>query len=230
VGLFGQSKVHLPGYELELSIFFCGSWSRERLKLVDNLEFITPKSSHDTHSTLTMTVVPVNVASLKKVKNSVIGNPSAKKQLAQDVLLIQSYVRHIVSFHLCLCRSSLVACLNPPHACSAFLEPHNNTSRPEDDAIRIEAAHVIASLAGSEEALSALLDHEAPHAFLVAISYFEPGSSTTLRSAIVRGLKSLAIAMANIAGPSQWGLKSNKSKIRNRTKDGLNYLFQVCET
>ncbi|KAL9708624.1 hypothetical protein Ac2012v2_008173 [Leucoagaricus gongylophorus] len=158
-----------------------------------------------------MTVVPVNVASLKKVKNSVIGNPSAKKQLAQDVLLIQS----------------LIACLNPPHACSAFLEPHNNTSRPEDDAIRIEAAHVIASLAGSEEALSALLDHEAPHAFLVAISYFEPGSSTTLRSAIVRGLKSLAIAMANIAGPSQWGLKSNKSKIRNRTKDGLNYLFQT---
>ena len=74
---------------------------RERLlKLVDNLDsFITPKSSHDTHSTLTMTVVPVNVASLKKVKNSVIGNPSAKKQLAQDVLLIQSYVRHIVSFH-----------------------------------------------------------------------------------------------------------------------------------
>ena len=46
-----------------------------------------------------MTVVPVNVASLKKVKNSVIGNPSAKKQLAQDILLIQSYVRHIVSFH-----------------------------------------------------------------------------------------------------------------------------------
>lgn len=46
-----------------------------------------------------MTVVPVNVVSLKKVKNSVIGNPSAKKQLAQDVLLIQSYVRHIVSFH-----------------------------------------------------------------------------------------------------------------------------------
>ena len=121
----------------------------------------------------------------------------------------------------------MIACLNPPHACSAFLGPHDNTSRQEDDAIRIEAAHIIASLASSEEALSTLLDHEAPHAFLVAISYFEPGSSTSLRSAIVRGLKSLTIAMADIAGPSQWGLKPNKSKIRNRTKDGLNYLFQV---
>lgn len=128
---------------------------------------------------------------------------------------------------LCLHRSSLIACLNPPHACSAFLGPHDNASRQEDDTIRIEAAHVIASLAGSEEALSTLLDHEAPHAFLVAISYFEPGSSTSLRSAIVRGLKSLTIAMADIAGPSQWGLKPNKSKIRSRTKDGLNYLFQV---
>jgi len=46
-----------------------------------------------------MTVVPVNVASLKKVKNSVIGNPSAKKRIAQDVLLIQSYARHVASLH-----------------------------------------------------------------------------------------------------------------------------------
>jgi hypothetical protein len=37
-----------------------------------------------------MTVVPVSVANLKKLKNTVIGNPSAKKQLAQDVLLLQT--------------------------------------------------------------------------------------------------------------------------------------------
>ncbi|KAF5346730.1 hypothetical protein D9756_010404 [Leucocoprinus leucothites] len=158
-----------------------------------------------------MTVVPANVASLKKVKNTVIGNPSAKKQLAQDALLIQT----------------LIACLNPPHPHSLYHEPHDTSPLAQDDAIRIEAAHVIASLAGSEEALSTLLDHEAPHAFLVAISYLQPADSISLRSAIVRGLKSLAIAMADIAGPSQWGLRTKKSKICNRAKDGLNYLFQT---
>lgn len=35
------------------------------------------------------------------------------------------------------------------------------------------------------------------------------------------------MAMADIAGPSQWGLKATKSKIQSRAKDGLNYLFQV---
>ncbi|KAJ3568008.1 hypothetical protein NP233_g5999 [Leucocoprinus birnbaumii] len=154
-----------------------------------------------------MTVVPVNVASLKKVKNSVIGNPSAKKQLAQDALLIQT----------------LIACLNP----HPYHEPHESSPRAEDDALRIEAAHVIASLASSEDALATLLDHEAPHAFLVAVSYLQPTDSISLRSAIVRGLRSLTMAMADIAGPSQWGLKSNKSKIRNRAKDGLSYLFQT---
>jgi len=53
----------------------------------------------DTRPLATMTVVPVNVASLKKVKNTVIGNPSAKKKIAQDVLLIQSYVWHVASLH-----------------------------------------------------------------------------------------------------------------------------------
>jgi len=57
------------------------------------------KSSHDRYSITTMTVVPVNVASLKKVKNTVIGNPSAKKKIAQDVLLIQSYACHVASLH-----------------------------------------------------------------------------------------------------------------------------------
>ncbi|KXN82010.1 O-methylsterigmatocystin oxidoreductase [Leucoagaricus sp. SymC.cos] len=153
----------------------------------------------------------VNVASLKKVKNSVIGNPSAKKQLAQDGLLIQT----------------LIACLNPPHIHPTYPEPHESTSWAQEDSIRIEAAHVIASLASSEEALSTLLDHEAPHAFLVAISYLQPSDPISLRSAIIRGLRSLIIAMADLSGPSQWGLMTHKSKVRNQTKDGLNYLFQI---
>jgi hypothetical protein len=176
-----------------------------------------------------MTVVPVNVASLKKVKNSVIGNPSAKKQLAQDSLLIQTYVKHrFRQFNvLYLLGPSLIACLNPPRTHPTYHESLGTSPRTQDDSIQIEAAQVIASLASSEEALSTLLDHEASHAFLVAISYLQPTDSISLRSAILRGLRSLSAAMADFAGPSQWGLKTKKSKIRNRAKDGLNYLFQV---
>ncbi len=121
----------------------------------------------------------------------------------------------------------MIACLNPLPSHSTYHDPHATHFRPQDDPIRIEAAHVIASLASSEEALSTLLDHEAPHAFLVAISYLQPTDSVALRSAIVRGLKSLTTALADVAGPSQWGLKATQSKIRGRVKDCLNYLFQV---
>ncbi|XP_006457243.1 hypothetical protein AGABI2DRAFT_188882 [Agaricus bisporus var. bisporus H97] len=155
-----------------------------------------------------MTVVPVSVTSLKKIKNSVIGNPSAKKQLAQDFILIQT----------------LIGCLSPPHA---YHEAHSPQLRSNDDSIRIEAAHVVASLASSEDALSVLLDQDAPHAFLVAVSYLQPTDSVALRSAIIRGLRSLIMAMADIAGPSQWGLKSAKSRIQNKAKDGMSYLFQA---
>lgn len=119
----------------------------------------------------------------------------------------------------------MIGCLNPPHA---YHDVHRPQLRSSDDSIRIEAAHVVASLAGSEDALSVLLDHEAPRAFLVAISYLQPTDSVALRSAIIRGLRSLIMALADIAGPSQWGLNSVKSRIQNRAKDGLGYLFQVC--
>jgi hypothetical protein len=129
-----------------------------------------------------------------------------------------SITRGAYSFH------SLIGCLNPPHT---YHEAHRPQLRGNDDLIRIEAAHVIASLAGSEDALSVLLDLEAPRAFLLAISYLQPSDPVALRSTIIRGLRSLVIAMADIAGPSQWGLKSAKSRNQNRAKDGLSYLFQV---
>ncbi|KAJ3560779.1 hypothetical protein NP233_g10612 [Leucocoprinus birnbaumii] len=220
VGTFGFGRRACPGAHIALATLNIASASilsifnilpaldDDGRKIEVNPEFVAASLvSSQTLLLTTMTVVPVNVASLKKVKNSVIGNPSAKKQLAQDALLIQT----------------LIACLNP----HPYHEPHESSPRAEDDALRIEAAHVIASLASSEDALATLLDHEAPHAFLVAVSYLQPTDSISLRSAIVRGLRSLTMAMADIAGPSQWGLKSNKSKIRNRAKDGLSYLFQT---
>lgn len=143
---------------------------------------------------------------------------------------LSSYKRSASGFSHTIIRGtyplhSLIGCLSPPHA---YHEAHSPQLRSNDDSIRIEAAHVVASLASSEDALSVLLDQDAPHAFLVAVSYLQPTDSVALRSAIIRGLRSLIMAMADIAGPSQWGLKSAKSRIQNKAKDGMSYLFQVC--
>ena len=42
----------------------------------------------------------VDISSLKKVKNSVIGNPIAKLQLSKDVNFIKSYVLPSIFFPL----------------------------------------------------------------------------------------------------------------------------------
>jgi armadillo repeat-containing protein 8 len=39
-----------------------------------------------------MTIQTVNVSTLKRVKNNVIGNPSAKLLLAQDELFVATFV------------------------------------------------------------------------------------------------------------------------------------------
>jgi armadillo repeat-containing protein 8 len=39
-----------------------------------------------------MTIQTVNVSTLKRVKNNVIGNPSAKLVLAQDEIFVATYV------------------------------------------------------------------------------------------------------------------------------------------
>jgi hypothetical protein len=53
-----------------------------------------------TPQTNTMTIQTVNVSTLKRVKNNVIGNPSAKLSLAQDELFVTTSVAclSIVSF------------------------------------------------------------------------------------------------------------------------------------
>lgn len=68
-----------------------------------------------------MTVQTVNVTTLKRVKNNVIGNPSAKLLLAQDELFVATYVT---------CRSPLFHLTLPPlPALSSALLPQNNSRR-----------------------------------------------------------------------------------------------------
>ncbi|KAJ7743916.1 armadillo-type protein [Mycena maculata] len=148
-----------------------------------------------------MTFTPLSLSNLKAIKNTVIGNPSAKVQLAQDQVFIQT----------------LVQCLNDPPP-----------TDPQEDDLRIEAAHVIASISyGSESVLGTLLRCDAPRAFLYAISKFTPDDTAPLRSAFARGLRALAIAIADTVGPSQWGLREERSAIKNDAEAALDYLFET---
>ena len=54
----------------------------------------------DFHTILLDCTMTVDISSLKKVKNSVIGNPIAKLQLSKDVNFIKSYVLPSMFFPL----------------------------------------------------------------------------------------------------------------------------------
>ncbi|KAJ7841193.1 ARM repeat-containing protein [Mycena olivaceomarginata] len=140
-----------------------------------------------------MTFTPLTLSSLKTIKNTVIGNPSAKLQLAQDQVFVQT----------------LVQCLNDPPPAD-----------PREEDLRIETAHVIASISyGSEAVLGTLLRCDAPRAFLYAISKFEPDDTPALRSAFA--------PVAETVGPSQWGLREERVAIKNEAEAALDYLFQA---
>jgi armadillo repeat-containing protein 8 len=191
-----------------------------------------------------MTIQTVNISTLKRVKNTVIGNPSAKLVLAQDELFVATYVttcpsspRLAVSFI-----HSLVKCINTP-------EQFEEAAGSQDD-IRVEAAQVITSLSygaqsqlrtffhvlipclrllssGSPEALRSLLLSNAHQAFLYAISRFSPSEPPATKAAFSRALRALAVACAELVGPSQWGLRDDSSLVRDDAKLALEYLFQV---
>jgi len=113
--------------------------------------------------------------------------------------------------------------------------------------LRIEAAHVIASLsygcsyefthkvdilmtvylAGSEEALAALLRGNAHHALLYALSHFSSTDSAALRTAFSRALRALTSSLADVAGPSLWGLRPEAGAVRGVAQQALESLFQV---
>ncbi|KAG1731944.1 ARM repeat-containing protein [Suillus lakei] len=151
-----------------------------------------------------MTVRTITVSTLKTLKNSVIGNPAAKLALAQDTALI----------HL------LVNCLkHPPTSYADTQESHED--------IRIESAHVIASISyGSEVALVSLIRANALHAFLLALSNLKPHDAVQLKSALARGLRVLSAAVAEVVGPSQLGLRTWSPDLRSEAKVALSYLFE----
>ncbi|KAI0797444.1 armadillo-type protein [Abortiporus biennis] len=154
-----------------------------------------------------MTVLTMNVANLKRMKNSVIGNPTAKAALAKD----EEYI------------ITLVQCINDP---TPYLE-ESQGSHSQDD-IRIEAAHIISSISyGSSDALKSLLQANALQAFIYAISNFQPTDSPSLKSAFARAFRAIAVAVADTVGPSQWGLKDYDAEIREEAKLALNSLFEV---
>ncbi|KAI6124717.1 ARM repeat-containing protein [Pisolithus croceorrhizus] len=152
-----------------------------------------------------MTVRQITVSSLKQLKNAVIGNPSAKLSLARDSAFI----------HL------LVSCLNHP----ATL----NTREPQgsQDDIRIEAVHVISSLAyGSEITLSSLLRTNAHQEVVRALANPHALEVPRLKAALARGLRVLASSMADVVGPSYGPIRAYTPEHRAEAKVALNFLFE----
>ena len=80
---------------------------------------------------------------------------------------------------------------------------------------------------GSEEALSTLLRANTHHAIFYAISHFTKADPPLLRAAFSRALRALAASIADIVGPSLWGLKPDNSIVRNDAQQALQYFFQV---
>ncbi|KAG5733545.1 hypothetical protein E4T56_gene17152, partial [Termitomyces sp. T112] len=137
----------------------------------------------------------VNLVNLRSAKNAVIGNPSAKVQLARDPKFV----------------ANLVDCLNYPG---------------ERAEVRIEAAHVVASLSyGSDDALLALLRAHAHHALLYALANFAKNDLPPLRAAFARALRALAASVADAVGPSQWGLGPTSTVAEHHAQDALEFLF-----
>ncbi|KAI0822769.1 ARM repeat-containing protein [Trametes gibbosa] len=150
-----------------------------------------------------MTVEILNLSTLKAIKNSVIGNRIAKAMLGRD----EAYV------------AKLIECVHAPP--SAGLQNESETE------LRVEAAHIIASLSyGSCDALGTLLRLAALQTLVYAVSTFQPSDPPVLRAALTRALRALAAAIADAVGPSQWGLAPTVSDVRADAKIALDFLFQ----
>ncbi|KAI0683713.1 armadillo-type protein [Cytidiella melzeri] len=154
---------------------------------------------------VSMAVTELTLESLKQAKNAVIGNPTAKRALARDEAFIGTLVN-------CIHRS----------------EGHVASSRDSPNELRIEAAHILASLScGSVDALRSLLKSNALQALLIAISRSHPSEPVAMRAALARALKTLATAVADVIGPSQWGLQTDNPEARKEARSVSESLFQT---
>lgn len=85
-----------------------------------------------------MTITTLNVPTLKAVKNAVIGNRTAKGSYGRDEVFVARYAPAPPWLQVYSASARLVECLNDPPALGETEDTRTN--------IRIEAAHIIASL------------------------------------------------------------------------------------
>jgi armadillo repeat-containing protein 8 len=78
--------------------------------------------------------------------------------------------------------------------------------------------------------LGSLLCARAHEELLYAIFRFQPSEPAAVKHAFARALRALAVATAELVGPSQWGLRDDSSSVREEAKVALEYFFQVWST
>ncbi|CAE6476514.1 unnamed protein product [Rhizoctonia solani] len=115
---------------------------------------------------------------LRGIKNTIIGNPTQKKELATDGTL-----RRVLD----------------------WVNAGENTGDSTFEQIRIEAAHIIAAQAyGPPEALASVLEAQAPQALLTALKDERTQSAPRLALALTRALRAVLSAAAETIGPGRW--------------------------
>ncbi|KAJ1300856.1 hypothetical protein OPQ81_002495 [Rhizoctonia solani] len=115
---------------------------------------------------------------LRGIKNTIIGNPTQKKELSTDGTL-----RRVLD----------------------WVNASEHTGDPIFEQIRIEAAHIIAAQAyGPPEALVSVLDVQAPQALLTALKDERTQSTPRLTLALTRALRAVLSAAADTIGPGRW--------------------------
>ncbi|CAE6417119.1 unnamed protein product [Rhizoctonia solani] len=115
---------------------------------------------------------------LRGIKNTIIGNPTQKKELATDGTL-----RRVLD----------------------WVNAGEHTTDPIFEHIRIEAAHIIAAQSyGPPEALVSVLEAQAPQALLTALKDERTKSSPRLALALTRALRAVLSAAAETIGPGRW--------------------------
>lgn len=77
--------------------------------------------------------------------------------------------------------------------------------------------------------MRSLLSAGAHEAIMFALSGLQPDDTVSLKTALTRALRTIAVAIADVVGPALWGLEDESGEIRSEVRPALEYLFQVCE-
>jgi hypothetical protein len=81
--------------------------------------------------------------------------------------------------------------------------------------------------AGSEESLAILLRGDTHNALIYALSHLSSANPFTLRAAFARALRAFMSSLADVVGPSLWGLRAEPLTIGSEAQQAVDYLFQV---